>query len=403
MKCKRIILATAICFLNLSLISVTAFAASSTARIPVRAEQVCESVEGVKVHGYSEGMYLISDQNGQYGFVDSNWKDIIKPQYDSAQPFYDGLAVAEKNGKFGCINKSGKTVVPFQWDSLDKFEYSLALAAVGSKEDEYSYVEGKYGFINASGKTVIPLDWDKAESFSDGLAVVTKGDKSGYLNAKGELVIPCKYDTAYSFHNKYAVVCEDGKWGVINQQGRYVIKPVWNGIMGDGQNGIYTVMQVEQGGRYSFKYGFVNIQNQVILAPKYDEVYEFNHGYANVRDTSGKYGLIDTKGNWTIKPIYSAPLDYEDNGLIPFSPNGSYGYMDFNGNIVIQPQFSMAYSFSKGTAGVQKNGGTGIINVKGSYLIAPTLGYQEIVLADDENYLIAQKQNRSAVYKLIYQ
>lgn len=208
---------------------------------------------------------------------------------------------------------------------------------------------------------------------------------------------------AIFFHDGYKAVSENGKWGVINRQGRYVVPPVWDGIEGDGQNGIYTVIRVEQGGRYKFKFGFVNVHNQVILAPKYDHVYEFFNGYANVKDIAGKYGLIDTQGNWVIQPQYSSPLNYADNGLIPFAQNGLYGYMDFNENIVIEPQFTMAYTFFDGFGVIQKNGYTGIINTKGEFLINPSLGYQEVARTEDNKYLIGQKQNMSVVYKIIYQ
>ena len=103
MKSKRIVFIAAVCLMNLVLCSIPTLAASRNTKIPVRAERVCESVNGVKIHGYSEGMYVISDQNGLFGFVDNNWNDTIRPQYDFAQSFHDGIAVVKQNGKYGCI------------------------------------------------------------------------------------------------------------------------------------------------------------------------------------------------------------------------------------------------------------------------------------------------------------
>ncbi len=403
MKFIKIITAAITGIVILSVGNIPLSAADSQKKIPIRTEFICESVAGVKVHDYSNGMFVIEDKNHRFGYVDSDFNDVIKPQYDSALAFQNGVAVVSKNGKYGGVDITGKTVIPFQYDSFGQFQEGLALVAVGSKETEYSYVKGKYGFVDLQGRIKIPLNCDRAEPFYEGYAIVTKDGKSGFVNTQGKLAIPCQFDQAYSFQNGYAAVRVKDKWGVINKQGQFVISPVWDGIMGDGENGVYAAMKQEQGERYRNLYGIVTVGDNVVLQPVYDEYIEFYKGYANVQASNGKYGLMDKAGKWAVKPQYSAILFWQDNDLIAYTKNGTYGYMDFREKVVIKPQFSMAYSFSDGTAGVQQNGGTGIINAKGEYLISPSLGYIEIVRATDSDFMIAQKQNKTAVYQLIYE
>ena len=62
--------------------------------------------------GYSEGLMLLK-KNGYYGYMDiyGNW--IVKPFYNYAEPFSEGLAAVGINGtSYGMIDKTGKVVIP---------------------------------------------------------------------------------------------------------------------------------------------------------------------------------------------------------------------------------------------------------------------------------------------------
>ena len=59
--------------------------------------------------------------NGKYGYIDSNGKIIIKPQFDDAQDFFEGLAVVYKNGLAGFIDQSGEFVIEPQFDYAGSF------------------------------------------------------------------------------------------------------------------------------------------------------------------------------------------------------------------------------------------------------------------------------------------
>ncbi|MCI2236209.1 WG repeat-containing protein [Helicobacter sp. CaF467b] len=64
--------------------------------------------------------------NGKWGFMDKNGEIILKPQFDYANSFYEGLAPVELNKKWGLIDKSGKIVIKPQFDFAWSFNEGLA-------------------------------------------------------------------------------------------------------------------------------------------------------------------------------------------------------------------------------------------------------------------------------------
>lgn len=57
--------------------------------------------------------------NKKWGFVDSKGNVKIKPQYDTAKSFSNGLAAVCKDGKWGFINSDAKVVVDYMFSDVD--------------------------------------------------------------------------------------------------------------------------------------------------------------------------------------------------------------------------------------------------------------------------------------------
>ncbi|MEI6157440.1 MAG: WG repeat-containing protein [Atribacterota bacterium] len=47
----------------------------------------------------------IIEKDGRFGYVNNKGKEIIKPQYEKADFFSEGLAAVRVKGKYGYINK----------------------------------------------------------------------------------------------------------------------------------------------------------------------------------------------------------------------------------------------------------------------------------------------------------
>lgn len=148
--------------------------------------------------------WVVYKKDGKYGYKDLRGKVVIKPQFNYAWPFSDGIAMvyssAKKNAAF--INTLGKRVTEYKYarnESSKEVSDGLIRVAIKSSKSPTGL---KYGYINTSGKVVISPKYDHAYQFKNGRACVMdyQGKKAslnyhkvGYINKKGKLVVPYKY------------------------------------------------------------------------------------------------------------------------------------------------------------------------------------------------------------------
>jgi hypothetical protein len=135
---------------------------------------------GPKSYSFSEGLVPVATK-GKWGFMDQSGKLIIEAQFEDAENFSEGLAPVKIKGelvwcpadesgnregstmRYGFIDKTGKLVIPAQFESAEPF--SEGLAAIHNCDQAF--------FIDKTGKTVIPANFKYASSFSGGLARVS--------------------------------------------------------------------------------------------------------------------------------------------------------------------------------------------------------------------------------------
>ena len=114
------------------------------------------------------------DPSGKWGYKQfGEW--VIKPRFDEAGGFNDGLAAVMLGGKWGYIGKDGSNAIPFKYEFAGPMSDGLARVKL----------YGKWGFIDKIGTTVIPLKYALATDFSDGLAQVVFNGKNGFIDKTG--------------------------------------------------------------------------------------------------------------------------------------------------------------------------------------------------------------------------
>lgn len=75
--------------------------------------------DGYTLEGYSDGVLLLSNARGNYGYYSINGYWIAQPIYTYARPFIQGLAVVGyADGTVGMIDTEGGIVMPFVYTSL---------------------------------------------------------------------------------------------------------------------------------------------------------------------------------------------------------------------------------------------------------------------------------------------
>jgi len=236
----------------------------------------------------------------KWGYIDTKEKFVIKPKYESASAFSEGVAAVKLNGKTGYINKKGNLIIQCIFDDAFSFHNGLATVMVGNlwglidvsgnfviqplsetslyfeSQSSYSVYKsnGKYGFIDIAGKVVIDPKFEDVESFSEGVALVSSDraqaafiDRNGdtlfsktfsvfsrnfkeglapvqdygskeyyYIDKNGHDVFARRFSQAYQFKDGLAVVIVNGKYGVINNKGKYVIPAIFPHLVRERYN-----------------------------------------------------------------------------------------------------------------------------------------------------------------------
>ncbi len=174
------------------------------------------------------------------------------------------------------------------------------------------------------------------------------------------------------------LIMENGLYGLKNINNNVIVKPKYDKIFkfGDYQ---FSWALVEKDGLY----GFISINGSEIVKPKYDEICGFGDyliSWALV-EKNGLYGFISINGSEIVKPKYDKIFkfgDYQYNWAL-VEKDGLYGFITINGSEIIKPQFDKIYKFGEKkifSAVVQKNGLYGLISINGSIVIEPK--YQSI-------------------------
>lgn len=159
--------------------------------------------------------------------------------------------------------------------------------------------------------------------FSDGLALVTKYSdnnelKYGYMDKNGNEVIECIYYKAEGFNNGLAIVASNyTTYFLINTKGEK--KSIeFTKLKYDYNYNVYY-------GQTIYKSYLLNDKGET-LATFNDKISEFSEGYSVVQDM-GKYGYIDVEGNIVDHFKYDMASSFKDGKAIVID-QGNYYIID---------------------------------------------------------------------------
>lgn len=86
--------------------------------------------------------WIAYKEGSKWGYVDTDGKVMIKPQYDEARSYSNGLAAVCKDGKWGFINGNGEVVIDYQFAGADYFNSNgscMVQTDVPNVEDEVQW------------------------------------------------------------------------------------------------------------------------------------------------------------------------------------------------------------------------------------------------------------------------
>ena len=103
--------------------------------------------------------------------------------------------------------------------------------------------------------------------------------------------------------------------------------------------------------RVNGRVGFMDKAGNVVIEPKYDDVYPFSEGLAPV-ELEDKWGYVDKDGNMVVPLQYNIGHMFSE-GFASVELEGKWGYIDRNGRFAIPAAFDSAMPFCDGVAAVE--------------------------------------------------
>jgi len=291
-------------------------------------------------HPFADGLAAVcigKKDKAKWGYIDEQGQMVIAPKFDNACDFENGVAMAGRSGKFNLIDKKGETVMPLT-RSIQTGSDPLIVQGrrkVGLMDRHGKWiVEPKFDgispleageFMPFSGNRDEPDSLAKRETY---FTFVSKGS-TGLMDASGKVVVPANFDNIWSYNKGHAAVVVDGKCGFVDASGKMVIEPRYD--FATAYDDIIAV-------RTDRKWSFINSEGKVLPIKPPDAIICANSGY----------WLSDGLG----------PVIYKDG----------CGYVNTKGEIVINPTFDMASRFRNGYAAVQKGYTWKYIDRTGKYV-----------------------------------
>lgn len=324
----------------------------------------------------------------KWGYINNKGKIVIKPQFDEADKFSEGLARVQIGLKSGFIDSTGKFVIEPIYTFA--FGFSEGLAPVGKD------MNSQWGYIDRTGKIIIEPQFEHARRFSNGLAhvsvILSKKPfdwRSGFIDKKGNFAINPKFAYSEDFKEGFAIIAEDNKANettsayfnkkaFIDSKGN-LVTPFFENAE-DFSEGVAAV-KIEN------RWGFIDKTGNIVIAPQFDFILrEFSEGIAFVNCDNDKVGAIDKTGRMITECIFDEAWGFSE-GLSAVQLDGKFGFINTRGNFVIKPQFDYVQPFYNGLAEVKikKDGWifAGFIDHKGKFVFKP-VKYEKIEPVNDE-------------------
>ena len=300
-------------------------------------------------------IYNICAENGKYGLL-KNGKIVISNEYQSLMySESNNTLIAKKGKKYGVLSLDGDIIVPFSYNQIsvngkyiyavdnnenttvfspdgkqtdmneniqilnvENTNYQIRIETLNERtmysvyendkkitETDYSYIQylfdnyfiasngnGKLGIIDTTNNKKLEFDYSSIQIIDDtNLIKAIKGDTTEIYSNKIEKI--CEMDNA-TIENKesYIKVFNDNDIKYVSLEGKLVENTdifKENTIFAKKLNG---------------KWGFVNVQGNVIVDYIYDMVTDVNkYGYSGIKQ-NGKWGVIDRLGKVKVEPTY---------------------------------------------------------------------------------------------------
>ena len=215
----------------------------------------CEDLVGAGV--MSDGVIPVTRKNERIKLLDASGKEKLTfmPVDNHEIVSVSGVAIdgafcfETDDDKEGLINTSGKVLIPAKYDKLAYYYGGLAVGKVFGDPDSLGNRSEEFYLLDKNGKEIKKFKDELMlrSRVADGkaLAFMAKdGDRiPGYIDTKGEFTkLPAKVKAFGNYFNgkEFSFETEDSKYGIMNLDGEVIIRPKYEEIGRYGEDKFYV-------------------------------------------------------------------------------------------------------------------------------------------------------------------
>jgi hypothetical protein len=303
-------------------------------------------------------------QNGSFGYMDHQGKQIIAAQYEDASAFYEGLAIVSKNELFGLINKKNESIIALKYLDISK-----------SAEGFVAEDSAGYYIFNNQGQLLQKeaLQWEELQQTLSA------------LSTQVETVEP-------KVVSKYHRIDKNGKVG-LSKQGKSVLPIKYDDIIFSNDSGVIFA-KLGKALQYFDTTGKRLEINSLDWFLNAAELASFSKDGIAVFSKAAKLGLMDTKGKVLVKNTYDAAQAVY-NGLWPVQQNGKWGLVALDSKIALPLNYEQIVAFPPFGFLVESNEGVGLLFSANKWLLSPTF---KTIKRFETSYFLVENQEGLGVY-----
>jgi WG containing repeat len=257
--------------------------------------------------------------NGRYGLIE-NYKE--------------GFARIRKDQVYGFLNLCGEEAITCQYERAEPFNAGQALA---KRVDWF--------FVDAEGNESESLEnVADAKSLKNGVSWVRMNNNKQALidNNYGKMKVSLSqyYDAVDSFFQKDVFRVRNGKkMGLIGLNGKTIFDAIYDNIEPTNVRGVYHIVQNKN-------IGLLDTTWAIRTSPTYESISDFNiFGIALVKNQKG-FAFVSAK-DFKMTKYYAYVTEHNDFGVSIVRNEGNlYGLIDSNLNVIVQPKYASIGTFN---------------------------------------------------------
>lgn len=175
--------------------------------------------------GFNNNVAIVQ-KDKKYFLIDYSNK-VLSARYDDIADFSEGMAIVKKNNQFGAINQNGQEIIKPAFDMISDFSEGFAVFLKS----------GKYGFLDKQGFVAISPIYDWVSSFKDGQCRAQYNKLFGVINKKGDFIIQPAFDLIDEENKGIYLLMKNNLYGFADSSGcmlteiKYVYQPSYKTAM----------------------------------------------------------------------------------------------------------------------------------------------------------------------------